>query len=415
MKKKYLLIGIAFVFGIAIIIFSFYWPPVSKDDAKGAFTKTEKYKKKILADGDIVFNSQLINDTTALNKAIVDLVQFGDFAIYAKTTLNNVWMKDLEPFKVVPEIKNAIDQILDFSKFIDNNNNSVEKLVITLLEHRVDSKKSLTSDIESQLLQFYNYANQFLMRDSIFESTIGNIDIAVEDTKIKKNSIALLKDLRDRIVLDNFAYGVSIGDSSKMVYSANQVLNSPQKALKIILGLDNAVGYSAIANGFQSSNSFASLLTNNLAIHNFNENQLQLVTNTLNIILNSLKFDQNTVLKNEKNMQGANGPIFYMGNNNYFGLAPNAIGVIFNEELIKSTVSNNQKNITAGNVPQMGLYCNLNTFNLTWSNSVLKGIEIGNSQTLALFQQFQLGVFVPNSISLFEQNFPSLKMFQAAI
>ncbi len=450
MKKKNLLVLSAVIIGIVILMLSLGWPPLSDKDASGAFTKAEKYKQNTLLDGDIIFNSELLSDTNLTKKTIRDLVQFGDFAIYLKTTLNQVWLPELEDFKGIPEINSAINQINEFSSFIENNNYTVQKLLTTLVEHHIDKNKPVNQDIESQLKQFYSYATQFLIRDSIFESTIGSIDLAVKGNQKKEKGIAALKDLRDRIVVDNFMYGFSVGDTSKITFSANQVLNSPQKVLKLFSFQNNLAG-GLYATNFANIPGFANSWLKQLEIGGIPKAQVGNYGIVLDAVLGTLyggmpiTNSQNNTLGGAGLGAGGNGgngaqalpaqalggnggnggiggnggngglgnnnPILFMGGGTYFGLHSTNLGFIFNKEYLGVQLGNTQKGILAGN--NVNLSFLLNTDNLKFVTNQDKSyqIEYTNANTIKAINQFQLGLYNQDTKGIIVLNFDKLNQF----
>jgi hypothetical protein len=246
MHKKYILIILGVLVAFFIIMFSFYWPPVDENDVSGAFTKADRYRESTIGDEHIVLRSDLLNDTSVVKKTIYDLVEFGDFALYLKGMIVEWWIPVLETYNQSPTISSSVAELRDFSDFITNNTNTIQNTIVTLAGFYSGDTKEVNSDVESQLKQFYNYANQFLIRDSIFEATIAKIDISIKNDKMRKKELDGLKALRDRIVVDNFIYAVSTGDTSKLLYSASQVMNNPD----FIKGIDAQEIIKLISTGY---------------------------------------------------------------------------------------------------------------------------------------------------------------------
>ncbi len=411
MNKKILLIVIAVLLGIVLIIFSLYWPPVSESDASGAFTKAEKYKQNTLQDGDIILNSELLKDSNLTKRTIVDLVQFGDFALYIKETFNQVWLPELTEFKGIPEISSAIEQINEFSTFIENNNTTVQKVVSTLIEFHIDKNKPVNADVESQLKQFYNYATQFLIRDSIFEATIGSIDIALKNDKNKVKHINALKDLKDRIVIDNFMYGISVGDTSKISFSSIQVINNPKNIVKLfaINSSENQKG--VYAGGFTNAIGFAASFIKGIEIEGMPKDKVGMYQLVLGNALGGNGGNGAQALGGQggnggNGGLGNNNPILFMGAGNYFGFNQTNLGFVFNSELIEAQFGNTQKGlIPVGSISEF-----INSQNLKFVLNQDKSYQIDytNANTINAINQFQLGLFNQDMKGIISWNFDNL-------
>ncbi len=393
MNKKNLLIIVAVVVGIGIILISLGWPPISKEDASGSFTKANKYKENTVKEGDVILNSELLADTNKTKKAIVDLVQFGDFALYVKSVLNQLWLPELNNFKGIPEINSAIDQINEFSSFIDNNNKTVQNTVVTFVEFYDDSKKPVNADVESQVKQFYNYATQFLIRDSIFEATIGSIDIALKGNIKKSKQIESLKNLRDRIVMDNFLYGLSVGDTTKIYYSSIQVLNNPKLLMKSLLDgqvKGQVAGYyanqSILNTGFTNKSDFVGAVNSALksGIENGKNNSIY-------------------------NFIGNNSPLFYCGNQYYFSFNQQKLNLIFSNDAVNMVkiIEGPGNNIALGtgftNQMALGLLANPEYFKVIANQNVIQTVYWDNM--VKLFNQTQIGMFNQTNLNGSALNF----------
>lgn len=237
MKKRYLYLMIsAIIIALGILFFSIFWPPIDTTSVSGSFTKADKYRQEQVNESDIVLRSELLADTSKIAQTIRDLVQFGNFSISVKNNINQWWKPVLTKYNSAESIKDAIEDLNEYESFIDNNLSTLQNTIEVLTAFYVNNKKPIDNDVESKLKQFYNYVSQFMKRDSIFESTISKIDASIKNDVARKSEVKSLKELRDRIVVDNFFYATSIGDTSKVLYSANQNISYPEKLKSMYQG-----------------------------------------------------------------------------------------------------------------------------------------------------------------------------------
>ena len=381
MKKNRLLIIIAVVIGIGLIILSFYWPPVPSSKVAGSFTKTDKYRENTVSNGDIILNSELLADTNKTKKAIADLVQFGDFTLYVKSIISQWWIPVLEKYNNSPEINDAVASLKEFNSFIDNNNHTIQSTIIILSEFFADKNKAVTTDIESQIKQFYNYSSQFLLRDSIFEETISRIDNTVKNDNTRKKEIAALKNLRDRIVIDNFMYALTIGDTTKLIYSTSQVLNNPNLSLKLFLSEQN-LGIEGFLFMFESQ----------MIESGYTADKIQVVLNTVNAIANQY------------------GSLFFNGQNGYFLSNQNQLNLILNQEIVGAIASGQFQNtnsligISAGSNANLGALMNLENLGMAQNKESLGTILLNSDKLNDFMNQTQLGMFNQSQLGLFNQS-----------
>jgi ribosomal protein S24E len=373
-KQNKLLAG-ALIIGVAIIIFSLYWPPVDRTDTSGTFARSDKYKDTTVKNDDIILRSEILTDTIKTKQIIKDLVQFADFTIYVKSIINEWWIPVLQKYHSSPDINDAVGTLNEYSQFIENNNSLVAKTIITLGVYYADSKTPVTEDVESQIKQFYNYAGQFIARDSIFEQTISRIDNSIKNDKMRAKEISALKELRDRIVLENFMFGIVSGDKDKIAYSSAQVLNDPKKMLELF----NSWSINSAASNI-SNNSIIGIIANQI-----NSNSLNLLlfsSEKINSAMNQIKSFANQA--NFGFMWGMSPQSYNLliGNNNS------------NLNLFSSinAVNSAANNVTLGNLwNQQNLGCALNKENL--------GLIIMNADKFnAAMNQMNLGMFNQNNL-----------------
>jgi hypothetical protein len=213
---------------LIIFFFSFYWPPVDKSDSSGSFTKADRYRNEQAGDKEILLRSEFISDTLVLAKSIKDLIAFGDFSLQLKKLIDQYWIPQLDKYNKAAAIQGGIDKLMDYSNFIQNNISTIQNTIGVLSEFYYKKNENLSTDVEAKVKTFYNYVNQFLIRDSIFEYTIAQIDVSIKNDQFRKTELSNLKSLRDKMVIETLIYGTSIGDSSKIKFSANQVISNPK-------------------------------------------------------------------------------------------------------------------------------------------------------------------------------------------
>ena len=246
MNKKLILIVVAIVAIVGLIVFSLNYPPVSQSDVSGSFKKADKYREGNVENKDVILRTEFLNDTVKLKQAISDLVAFGDFSLQLKGIINDWWIPVLQKYNAGSGIGEAVEALNNYSEFIDNNTNVLQNTIITMADFYSGKNSEVNSDVEANLKQFYTYVSQFLIRDSVFEMTISKIDNSVKDDKLRKKEIQNLLALRDRIVVDNFIYAVAISDSTKMIFSMNQRINSVDNVVPLSIALPITNSFSAI-------------------------------------------------------------------------------------------------------------------------------------------------------------------------
>lgn len=373
MKKKTALIAGLLIVSVAIIILSFYWPPVDDSDAAGTFSKTEKYREDIVSKNDIVLDSKILQDSVQVNKLISDLVQFGEFSQYLKAVLNQFWLKELEKSKSVPEINSAIDQIRDFNSFIDNNNQIIQGTIVKFVDYNFTDKQQL-DDIESQLKQLQNYVAQFLARDSLFEFTVRNVDLVIKNRLVKQDQINNLKNLRDKFVIDQFMYGLRIGDTVKVSQAISQDFYNPKTSLKQFdLGVCDRVNNTEIG----AINSYWEHIVGILVGSGYQQNQLQLVTNAINA--------------------GNAISTGFTAQNTYFAFNQENLGIILNQDKLSSAINGQSLGSVDDGWPIIVACLN---------SDFVKGAELTNqggykvifneANSIVVFNQLNLGMFGAN-------------------
>ena len=227
MNKKVILAIVAVITVLAIILLAIYLPSLKESSLSGSFTKADKYREGNVENKDLILRSEFLKDTNKLKQSINQLLEFGTFAIQLKTLINEWWVPVLSKYSNSTNLNEIMIALKDYEKFIDNNTSIIQSTIATLAELYADRKSVTDTDVESDIKQFYTYVEQFIKRDSIFELSISKIDNSIKNEKFRKDEIKSLRELRDRIVVDNYVYALSIGDTSKMAYSLKQELSNP--------------------------------------------------------------------------------------------------------------------------------------------------------------------------------------------
>jgi len=393
MKKSYLLIGLAIVVAIVAVYFIMFYPPVDSDDAAGRFGKVDKYREYSIGDGDIILRSDLLQDDVQAKKLISDLVEFADFSVYVKSIIDNWWLPVLQEYHSSASINEALHNLKEFSDFISNNNQTVFNTIVTIAELSTADELKITKDIESQLIQFNSFATQFLIRDSIFESTISKIDLTFENEKLQKAAIDDLRSLRDRIVIDNLFYGFTIGDTSKIAYSMIQPLNSSEQ-LQYVRSTEDGL---------------SQMLTSNLALKTGFTNQIHDVSDlqSKEFIQSALGLGSNSQLQN----------YFLQANQSiYFSFSQEQLQRVFNQDNLNFVL--NQQNLGAVNsqnrLEAINLLVLLNTEilgvvydkekidGIVWTDRTQLGGIVWTDKTKleSFWNEHQLGIFISNAFNM---------------
>ena len=215
-NKKHIML----VLMIVVVIISIYLITVPSDEtdnelAKGTITKIDKYKKQQMSDENVLLRSELLKDTSEVRKVIVGLYNFNAFVTDLGFRVDSVWIPQMIKFyKEIGWHCSCIDELQDFGKFLKNNNNTILK-TIELLELLYKGKLNQSEDVETKLISFTNFVGQFSAKDSVIDETIGEIDDYVKNDKSRKKAITQLKELRDRIVVDNLIVSIGLGKANK--------------------------------------------------------------------------------------------------------------------------------------------------------------------------------------------------------
>jgi hypothetical protein len=378
MKKKYIYVSIIIsLIALTIVFFSLYWPPVDKSKSAGSFTKVERYRKEQANDKDILLRSEFISDTTILAKSIKDLVAFGDFSLQLKKLIDQYWIPQLVKYSKASEIQNGIDRLNEYSTFIQNNISTIQNTIEVLAGFYTKQNNDYSTDVESKIKVFYNYVNQLLVRDSLFEYTIAQIDNSIKNDNFRKAELSNIKSLRDKMVIETLIYGTAIGDTSKIKYSANQVIFNPKtlnetyKSIK----LEMLVGSKETIGLFEMPSLGIANIVNQVKIESaalllFSSDRLNVIFNTEN-----LKIASNGNLKKIWESQ-ANNLIAASGQQAMF--------------------------LVLLNLPNVGLFINNGQLNCAMAIGQLNSFTAQSNQ--AFMGKFQLGLFSNANNSIFKLN-----------
>lgn len=231
MKKKTIYILFGFVVLIAVILiwnFSNREKMPPDDEVSGTIGKVEKYRKQQLTAKDIILSDEVLRDTIALKNTIADLGQFAQFSIETSALITASWLPVLKANWNTDEGKEVIKSLEGFAKFIETNVEKIAKTQNTLFSLYKNKESVETSDIGASLANFVNYIYQLRERDSVIDHTIKVLNNHVFDNKYSEGdfgkNLAKLKEIRDKIIISNFMYGLFFGDREKMSFAAHQQL-----------------------------------------------------------------------------------------------------------------------------------------------------------------------------------------------
>jgi len=409
MKKKVIIIVGSMILAVALIILSLYWPPVDESEVVGTFKKSDKYQEDNVNKDDIILDSELMKDSNQVNKLIADLVQFGEFSQYLKAVFNQFWLKELEKSKSVPEINSAINQIKDFNNFIDNNNEIIQSTIVKFIDYNFSDKKQI-DDMESQLKQLQNYVAQFLARDSLFEFTIRNVDLVIKNRLVKEKEINSLKNLRDKFVIDEFLYGLKMGDTTKVSDAISRELYNPKANLK---QLDLANSDRVNCFGQQAVSSYWDNVISILAGSGYTNNQIGAVNNSLSLYNVIGSVNGGMLGRNVGNgADGGNGG-FGMGNNGgfyakdtYFSFNQQNLGMIVNQQKLDIIVMNTQKlNSVDDGFPIIAAALNSNMVKNDAGGNAYAVLLTSDPSSLKVIANASLGLIGNNNPILTNSNF----------
>ena len=249
MKKKYtyIIIGIVAV-AIVILIVSKYYPPPKDSEAGGTIGKVDKYRNEQVNQKNVLLRSDILKDTAAIAVTMKELLQFCSFGYDTQELIDTWWIPQLKRYFPTPKGSEAVQKLTEYSDFLKNNLNNLISTVEMLSDFYTGKSKDQSVDVEGKMFAFINFVSQMAYRDSVFEETINNIDDFIrttDNTSSRKEEIKKLKEIRDRMLVDDFVYSVAIGDNKRLqsIGSApcytNKTINSFYPQAKQVLGGSN--------------------------------------------------------------------------------------------------------------------------------------------------------------------------------
>jgi len=243
MSKKnlgFLISGIV-VLIIVIVYIAQIYPPKDGLGGEGTIGKVEKYRKQQVTAKDIVLSDNLLKDTIALKNTFEDMGELAYFALETNVLITKFWIPELSANWTDNEGKEIIKNLEDFSTFLENNVSKISEAQQVLYKIYLGKEQNVKEDVGARLANFVNFVIQMLERDSIIDNTIQRIENKIKtypQNNLSKELLALRK-LRDRIVVDNFLYGVAIGDSKKIEYTSNLKLYDVAGSVKGLIEISS--------------------------------------------------------------------------------------------------------------------------------------------------------------------------------
>ncbi len=251
--------------------------------------------------------------------------------------------------------------------------------------------------MESQLKQLQNYVAQFLARDSVFEFTIRNVDLAIKNRLVKEKEINSLKNLRDKFVIDEFMYGLKMGDKKVVSVAISRELYNPKSNLLESDYTEFTFTWNDRVNSFeqQAVSSYWENVVSILVTNGYSNNQIKLVNNTLNMY--DLLIGNGGAGGNGGLGMGNNGGFY--AKDTYFSYNQQNLGLIVNQLQSALLVTNTQK---SGSAVDAALNSNM-----------VKSVSAGNAyqainsdpSTLKIIANASLGLFGNNNPILTNSNF----------
>lgn len=237
MNKK-LLSGIIISLLLLVVLFlAIYWPPFSSEEASGTIGKADKPASEA-QDPKINLSSEMLRDTTVLKRTIQDLVQFYGFTFSLAEYIDTWLIPQLDKYYLASVAQEDIQSIKDFGSFLKNNNNTLRNTLETLGSLYGTQNTQAQPDLENNLLGFIGYVNQMIVKDSVFDVVLARLDKYIKQTEnektAKKSQIKNLKDIRDKLLIDNYMIALALNQDDKLkTLSDVKIYN--QENLKMVL------------------------------------------------------------------------------------------------------------------------------------------------------------------------------------
>ncbi|MHC1706403.1 MAG: hypothetical protein AB9842_02650 [Bacteroidales bacterium] len=236
-KKVRLIIIIVAVLGVAILIFSYFYPPSQGDDASGTIGKAEKFRKGLFTEDDILLRDDILEDTAAVGKTLDQILAFTSFMQQQKIIIDTLWIAEIKkncpPYQGCLECPNcdkAVALLQDYSDFLKNNNETIKSTIDILIAAYNGKSKEYTFDVGVRILGFVQFMDESIKRDSVLTTAIRLVDQFITKEKVtdKKRQAALnkLKQVRDKMIIDNLLFAMKTGDKKQADMVASMPLGS---------------------------------------------------------------------------------------------------------------------------------------------------------------------------------------------
>ncbi|MHC1706511.1 MAG: hypothetical protein AB9842_03195 [Bacteroidales bacterium] len=245
MKRKNIIIIILIaVVAVAIIIASRFYPPAKSDDASGTIGKAEKFRKGQFTAEDILLRDDILEDTAVVGKTLDQILAFTSFIQQEKYFIDTFWIKEIQSscpeYPGCTECVNcarAVTLLQDYSAFLQNHKETIQTTVEVLLAAYNGKQNEYTFDVGVKILGFVQFIDEMVKRDSVLTTAIHLVDQYITKEKItdKKRQATLnrLKQVRDKMVIDNLLFAMKTGDrkqsdmvaSIPFVCSADEIRN----------------------------------------------------------------------------------------------------------------------------------------------------------------------------------------------
>lgn len=228
MKRKNLIIIaiVAVVLVIAILVGSRYYPPVGGEGTGGTIGKAEKFHKGQYTEKDILLRDDILKDTAAVGKTLDQVIAFLSFMQQEKLMIDSLWIGEIEKnCPVTPtcitcmNCDKAVGLLKDYTGFLDNKKETVDNTIKILLAAYSGKSKEFTFDVGVKLLNFVQFIDEMVQRDSVLTTAIQLVDNYISQEKgsdkKRKAEIHRLKIVRDKMVIDNLLFAMKTGDKKQ--------------------------------------------------------------------------------------------------------------------------------------------------------------------------------------------------------
>lgn len=207
-KKAVIFIAAVIVIFIALLFITGKYPPPEAEQTGGTIGKVEKYRKVQMTEKDIILRSEVTSDTSKLAQAIYGLTLFNAFAKEYSQDLNTIAAK-MENSKLAQKDAGTVKE---FSRYIDENRKSVDKIITLLGDFYTKDTSDFSIDIEKKLIDFHNFVQEVVERDSSITALVKGIEKTVKaDPQRKDDEFKKLKNIHDQLLIKSYQLAVIVG------------------------------------------------------------------------------------------------------------------------------------------------------------------------------------------------------------